>query len=893
MGRSTELGANISLLGAENIGQMVRSARSRVSLRLESVGLSPLIGREREIAELRDTLGSARLVTVTGPGGVGKTRLALAALDSAVEESAAVELAPIDRPEAVPYAVLAALGARAEPGVEPLAALSANLADHRLTLLLDNCEHIRSAAAELCERLLLDAPEVRVLATSQVPLGVPGEVTFELAPLALGVDSEAVRLFVDRARRARRSFSTDPETVEHIATLCAQLDGLPLAIELAAARTRVLDVERIAGDVGRRLDMLSGSPHKSGRNRSLRASMEWSCGLLSERERTLFERLSVFSAGWDLDAAEAVCSAPPVARAEVLDDLTALVDRSLVVVRPAPCRTRFTLLATVRAYAQERLSQADPDRLTLKAHARWCAELAQDAERRLTRGEQPAALKTLDDNADNIRAALLFAGAEDQLLALEIAAALALYWQARGRFGEGRRTLQSLLASTGRVPTELRARALWALGLILVASGDLVEAGPVVEEALAVAREFGSPALLARALTLRGDLDLMLDPAAAAAPLHEAVDLSRREGDSWCLADALGKLGAAALYRSDAGEAEAPMRESLEIARAANDEQAIHRALGGLARVIAIQGEPERAIHLLRESLALSERLGDRGWLARDLAMLGELERLAGRPTEGEVHALRALALAEEIEAVYPQCLATGILGRIAAAQGDLDAATRHFRAALALETGAGLQPFVAWWQLGLAEAAIAGGNADEGRRQALAALESARSIGNRRDQARATMLLGMVALARGEHDAAIAQLASALRDERELGDTGGAARALDALLDALTRIGQADRAERIRSSMAAGSLDLDGAIAQVLRGRGSRTREDEPRWGGLTRAEAEVAELAAAGASNPAIAEQLFMSRSTVKTHLSRVYAKLGVANRTELAASLAARRQ
>jgi ATP/maltotriose-dependent transcriptional regulator MalT len=562
-------------------------------------------------------------------------------------------------------------------------------------------------------------------------------------------------------------------------------------------------------------------------------------------------------------------------------------------VRRAPGRTRFELLATLRAYAQERLSRTDPDHLTLMAHARWCAELAGGAERRLTRGDQPAALMTLDDNTDNIRAALLFTSVEDQRLALEIASALALYWQARGRFGEGRRTLQSLLASVPHTPTELRARALWALGLMLVTSGDPVEAAPVVEEALGLARDLGSPALLARALTLRGDLDLMLDPAAAATPLHDAVDLSRQEGDSWCLADALGKLGAAALYRSDAGEAETPMRESLEIAREANDEQAIHRALGGLARVAAIQGDPEKAIGLLHESLALSERLGDRGWLARDLAMLGEFERLAGRPTEGKVHALRALALAEEIEAVYPHCLATGILGRIAAARGDLDAASRHFRAALALETGAGLQPFVAWWQLGLAEAAIARGKADEGRRQALAALDSARSIGNRRDQARATMLLGMAALARGEHDAAIAQLASALMDERELGDTVGAARALDALLDAFGQIGQADRAERIRSAMADGSLGLDGAVALVLRGRGARTREDEPGWGGLTRAEAEVAELAATGASNPAIAEQLFMSRSTVKTHLSRVYAKLGVANRAELAASLAADQQ
>ena len=861
---------------------------------LTAMRLSPLIGREAELSALAQALNAERLVTVTGPGGVGKTRLAVAALDQRGGEVAAVGLAVLVESEMLPERILTALGGRLEVGVDPRQTLVSRLGSGRLTLLLDNCEHLRAAAAQLCGDLLVGAPHLRVLATSRVPLGVPSEITFEVGPLSAGPDGDSVALFLDRARRSSRSFVLDAETLEHVDTLCEKLDGLPLAIELAAARARVLDVRRILTDLDRRLDIVGGAAEDLPRHRSLRASMEWSCALLTHEERLLFGRLSVFSGGWDLSAAEAVCTAPPIDPSGVLEFLSALVDRSLVAVDRRSEASRFGMLTTVRAYAQERLSAAgDEDQLTRAAHALWCAELVERAEQQLMSREQSEALSLLDREIDNIRAALSWATLADPALGLRIAAATALYWHTRGRLSEGRTTLEALLAG-GRVESpELRARALWALGLMLVAVGELRAARPIVEEAVGRARDTGEAGLQARALNLIAELDVMADPQAAKRSLDDAVALARTAGDAWCLASALGRLGAGALYRGDAAEAKVPLAESLEIARAAGDEQATHRALGGLARVAAIEGDADEAVRLLGQSLSLSERLGDRSWIARDLAMMGELQRSAGRPTEGAPYAERGLAIAEEINAGYARALATGVLGRIALAGGELDAAERRFAEALELTDRAGLRPFRSWWLLGLADAALARGDLDAAGVRAVAAFDAASAIDNRLDRSRATGMLGIVALERGEHDVAIAQLTAALATVRDLGAGAGAARALDALVRAFEQSGQTERAERLRAVIARADGNLGEAITMALRGRRLGSGQGASGWGGLTQAEADVAELAAAGASNPEIGERLFMSRSTVKTHLSRVYAKLHVANRTELAGALGTLRE
>jgi DNA-binding CsgD family transcriptional regulator len=315
----------------------------------------------------------------------------------------------------------------------------------------------------------------------------------------------------------------------------------------------------------------------------------------------------------------------------------------------------------------------------------------------------------------------------------------------------------------------------------------------------------------------------------------------------------------------------------------------MHRALGGLARVAAIEDELERAIALLRESLVLSQQLGDRSWIALDLAMLGELERLAGRPREGEALARRGLALAEEIGSRYARYMASGLLGRILLTLGDLDDAAERFAAALDLSGRDGPTPFQSWWQLGLGEVELARGDPAAAATRARAALAVAETIGNRRDAARARMMLGRAALAGLEPEVAIAYLTDALAVQREIEDDTGARRSLQALREAFATSGQHERAERIDAALARSGDGVHEAAALALRGRGARRRGRAQGWAGLTGAEAEVAELAAAGVSNPEIATRLYMSRSTVKTHLSRVYTKLSVGNRTELAAAVA----
>ena len=846
---------------------------------LVGVGVSPLVGRELELSELNSALDGARLVTLTGPGGVGKTRLALACIASRAEATRCVELGALSDANLLVLALMDAFGASSELGVEPLHSVVAHAPAEPTILLLDNCEHVLRAAAEASAELIVRIPQLRIIATSREPLGVAGEVVFLTPPLSLGRDGDAVRLFVDRARRANRRFSPDEGQLGQIETLCAELDGLPLAIELAAGRARVLGLPEIA-EHGRRLDILGGGPEELPRHRSLRASLDWSYQLLNPAEQCLFARLAVFAGGWQLTGAEAVCAGEPISPAGMLDDLSSLVDRALITVTAVDGEPRFDMLSTVRVYAEERCAELPDAARRKRAHAEWCAELAEEAAGQLMGPGQARALARLDRETANLRAALEWSYNGDPGVGLRIASALGLYWHARGRFVEGRQSLERLMPHARGQDPELRATALWALGLMLLSLGALDKASTVIEEAIGRARDLADPRLLGRALNELAELDLMGDPVAASVPLQEAVKLARSADDTWCMADALGKLGAAALYRGEAASAGKPLEQCLALSRKAGDARTVHRALGGLARVALLEGRPVEGIKLLEEGLSISRSLGDRNWIAQDLAMLGELKRAAGDSAGARASIEDALGLAHEIRAAYPIYLGTGLLGRAALASGDHAEAERWFSRALDLGRDGGFRPFSAWWELGLAEVALARGDLNGARSSYHDALRTAESMSNRRDAAEAITGLAWIALEHDQPDVAISQLTPALSAQHEIGDRQGALRSLDLLGRALTQAGHEDRANRIKSAPS-----LEEAVALALRGRGARAREPEVGWGGLTRAEAEVADLAAAGQSNPEIAARLFMSRSTVKAHLSRVYAKLGVSNRTELA--------
>jgi predicted ATPase len=417
--------------------------------------LSSFVGREKELAEVRRLLKDTRLLTLTGAGGCGKTRLALAAADELVETFEdgvwLVDLAPLSDPSLVPQAIASAPGVREQPGRSLTETLSDYLASRKVLLVLDNCEHLIESCAELAEFLLRSCPGLWVLATSREALGIAGEVAWPVPSLSLpdlrrvpNIDSlsryEAARLFIDRAEAIKPTFALTEQNAPSVARICYRLDGIPLAIELAAARTKVLSVEEIS----ERLDdcfglLTTGNRTALPRQRTLYATMVWSHELLSEQEQILFRRLSVFAGGFTLQAAEAVCAGDDLERNEVLDLLSHLVDKSLVIMRENSTGTRYRLLETVRQYGRERLKESEDE--VEQRHAGFFVGLAEEAEGELSGSDQARWLTLLQSEHDNLRAALSWSLGEKRNIELgvRLAAALWLFWFARGYLSEGRR----------------------------------------------------------------------------------------------------------------------------------------------------------------------------------------------------------------------------------------------------------------------------------------------------------------------------------------------------------------------------------------------------------------------------------------------------------------------
>lgn len=425
--------------------------------------LSSFVGREREMVRIGELLGDHRLLTLAGPGGSGKTRLALRMASKVIEDFEdgvwLVELASLSDPDLVPQAVASVFGVRELAG----ALLSDALADHLQTrnvlLLLDNCEHLVGACASLAEALLRQCPGLRILATSREALGVPGETLFAVPPLSLpdprhlsAVESlpgyEATNLFVDRASAVRSEFELTEQNAMTVAEICYRLDGMPLAIELAAARVKVLSVWQISSRLDDSFALLKGGGRTEvHRHRTLRATMDWSYGLLSEVECVLLRRLSVFAGDFTLEAAEAVGAGGGVEENEVLDPLASLVDKSLVLAEDHGAGTRHRLLETVRQYGQEKLSEAGEEAEAGERHARHYLALAEEADPELKGERQEEWLARLEKENDNLRAAMRFLLDADEVeSALRLAWALWLLWWYRGHYREGRGFADAVLA---------------------------------------------------------------------------------------------------------------------------------------------------------------------------------------------------------------------------------------------------------------------------------------------------------------------------------------------------------------------------------------------------------------------------------------------------------------
>ncbi|MFI0448974.1 BTAD domain-containing putative transcriptional regulator [Actinomadura sp. 6N118] len=689
--------------------------------------LSGLIGRAEAVSQVGVLMktgryGGPRLVTLTGPGGVGKTRLAIETAREAddafpdgvwlVELTA---LAPGSRD--VAELVAATLAVREENAAgadfgerhEPSDRVADALAARRTLLLLDNCEHVIEPVAELVERLLKAASELQVLATSQEPLGLAAERVVAVPPLdlpdsAAGAPEElrkssAVRLFVARAEAAAPDFVFDAESAPAVAAICRRLDGIPLALELAATRVRLLGVHELAARLDDRFRVLAaGHRGAPARQQTLRAMIDWSWELLSEPERTVLRRLAVHSEGATLDSAEAICAtgdarvddvrADDVRAEEVLDVLARLVDRSLVVtVTTLPLHgPRYRLLESVAAYALERLRDAGEERLVRQRHARYHADLAERAAERLRGPEQRRWLERLDIESANLRAALDHAVRDgDAHLALRLVNAQAWHWYLRGRFREARRSLDRALAAEGDAPAAVRAAAVtWHAAMTMI-SGDGADPTRLIETALRAYEGVDDPRGRAMAEWFLSFVHWAYgDMAATAARIERALAAFRSLGDRWGVAAALGTRATLASVPGDLARVESDGAESLAIFEELGDAWGRLLAMDPLERAAEIAGDYEKAGRLRREGVRIAEELGLWPEASFKVAGLGRIALLTGDLDRARELHERALRLAVEHSSRSSREFAEIGLGLVARRQGRLDDAETHLRSPLA-----------------------------------------------------------------------------------------------------------------------------------------------------------------------------------------------------------------
>lgn len=723
------------------------------------VPLTPLIGRHQALTQLSGLLAERRLVTLTGPGGVGKTRLAVAAATAERESTDAgepadgvwlVEFSGLRAGTAADLAqVLAAtLGIRDDtprslPGTGTSAAslphrLAAALRDRRTLLVLDNCEHVIDAAAELTELLLSTAPGLRVLATGQQPLGLAGEAVFLVEPLP---SVDAVRMFMERAAAATPGFPRDPHAPDEserqaVAEICVRLDGIPLALELAATRVRALGVKGLAARLNDRFRVLTfGQRRAPARQQTLRAVIDWSWELLSAPERIVLRRLGAHSDGCDLDAAEAVCAGDGVTRDEVLDLVTRLVDRSLVVVVDGPAGPRYRLLESVAAYATEQLHEMEDFTAVRDRQLRHYRALAEHAEPHLRGAAQQIWLARLDAEAGNLRTALdealRRAGTGDPEEAVRLTTALAWWWLLRGRLNEGRRSLGSVLAalSDASVPAELtllhtafalltgdptavaaasasrcasteggldaendlaataeaipdrvrRARALWLCAYGLFSAGDTAEGVELNTRALTLSTTAGDPWGIAAALGLRATLALVRgDLAGLGRDGLRSAELFRELGDCWGGLQTVSPLAALAEIKGAYADAEHRQYEGLRMARELGLEAEVSARLSGLGRLALLARDWDRARDLHEQARRIAAEQGYKYGEIHSGMGLALGARRSGDLDEAETHLLRIRDGYADVSSQAGDHLLLAELGFIAELRGDAKGAATH-----------------------------------------------------------------------------------------------------------------------------------------------------------------------------------------------------------------------
>ncbi|MFL5909635.1 MAG: LuxR C-terminal-related transcriptional regulator [Gaiellaceae bacterium] len=905
--------------------------------------LTSFIGRERELTEVRKVLDGVRLLTLTGPGGSGKTRLALQTAADAFGRFPdgiwLVELAPIEGPALVGQALGAAVGVRPLPGQSALDAAVSHLAGRRALILLDNCEHLSEGAAEVARALLERCPEVTVLATSRAPLGLAAETTWQVPSMTLPdsaepgaaaalAQSDAVRLFVERATRVRPDFKVTAAAAPALAAVCSDLDGIPLALELAAARVRMLSIEQIAAGLSNRFHLLTGGDGGDLRHVTLRASVDWSHDLLSDQERTLLRRLGVFKGGFSLHAVEEVTALEPGEQVTVLDVLTALVDQSLVVAEDDGQEVRYRLLETVREYALDLLREADELDAVRDRHLDYFLSLAERTAPDLVGAGHRRSLAALDAEAANLAAALDRANARDADRGLRLCAALVIWWKQRGMFDEADAGCGRALEAADPEPSVVRALVLCGRAYLLTFAGRFIDAAKAAQEGLRVAEAVGDASTMSRSLSVLGTLRHGPDPAGSVPVYERACDLASEAEDHWCLAATTAGLGWSKIVLGELDEADRIFADCLPFVERMGYQEFVAWSLFGLGFRHGVEGRFEKFFELAERAVDAARDVGEPVTEGATQAVMGWFELCQGRIE-------RAL---ERLEASRARLIATGAgltlphaeipLALARAEQGEIDEAIRSLRGVVAAGADGGW--VLSWAMYDLADLLRVTGDTAAAQEQAQAALDVSERIGSAMRSAGALEVLARLAIERGDWSEAEALLQGALARRAELRLRIWLPQTLDALAEVATGLSRHEEAARLLAAAARGrseyglvrwareqercaaledelhealggvafkaawregaGLSLEDAVAWVRRGRGSRKRPRDG-WESLTPTELEVARHAAGGRTNAEIGEAMFISRGTVKAHLSHIYAKLGVRNRAALTAEAAQR--
>lgn len=892
--------------------------------------LSSLLGRDVELSELLVCLGDERLVTLSGPGGTGKTRLAKKAARSLIEKFKHgvwfVDLTGVLRDAGVAGAVSRVLGILEEQQTALSETIARQLASHKTLLVLDNCEQVLGGCAEFAQMVLSLAPETKILATSREPLHISGEYVRQVPPLTI---DDGVALFQQRARQSGSENAGGSASSTSIRKIVERLDGVPLAIELAAARTSIMDADQILAGLDSRFDLLTGGMRDASvQHRSLRASVAWSYDLMTAEEQALARRLCVLR-GFTIDTATALGAADESGKTDVLNLLQRLVDMSIVQVDRSGKNTRFRFLETVREFLLEKLQEAGEDIVARGTHLSHFIEFAEYRAQRLILGDGPELMAQIQMEFDNLEDALIFAeGHEDPSLLLRLLTALTGYYEIWGQYQHGIRWFDKALARPG-APAILTARALWGSSHVCAYGGRMDLAFPQAQKALEMAREIDDKWTESRALDIIGFAQSVSDPAAAYESLSKCIELGGQIHDSWAETHGIKIITSVYLFSHEVAGGSVSIENVLAVADKHGSRylRAWANAVKGYFARDA--GNLEAADAALKISVENAGYVGDpaTGGFAKAWSSALKADRGHVEEARQEMRAMMQTATATGTFLAVPETMFQ--LGMIEVAAGNPETALEMIGDHVVGLKSDGIPVWAA--QLALASAAAHIKLSCFNEAEAL--LEEADTLSARLSNSFLNglnrFLCGQLALARGDVGDAETHLHAALEIQRDAALLPGLLRTMEAIASVLALKGKHKDAALILSFVdqsraeihlvrgmaeveeyetlidllgkelgaaafdalkrdAAGS-DLEEIIGLISRMRGKRGRP-LMGWDSLTPTERRVVSLAKDGLSNPQIAERMFIARGTVKVHLSHIYEKLDISSRTQLAAKAVA---